>query len=206
MERKSYPASLQTKQTLASALKELMAQKPMEKISIQEITALCGMRRQNFYYHFEDIYDLMRWMFQQEAVSLLQKREGALLWQEGILLLFQYLEENRAVCLCALNSLGRDTIKRFFNADIYAVIGRTITQMAEEVGYADETSPAGGLKLLTHFYVVSLAGIMESWLLGEIDQSPQELVDFFDLILKDFMRGAELRLGGKEYLPNHHDC
>lgn len=138
MERKSYPASLQTKQTLASALKELMAQKPMEKISIQEITALCGMRRQNFYYHFEDIYDLMRWMFQQEAVSLLQKREGALLWQEGILLLFQYLEENRAVCLCALNSLGRDTIKRFFNADIYAVIGRTITQMAEEVGYADE--------------------------------------------------------------------
>ena len=78
MERKSYPASLQTKQTLASALKELMAQKPMEKISIQEITALCGMRRQIFYYHFEDIYDLMRWMFQQEEVSLLQKREGAL--------------------------------------------------------------------------------------------------------------------------------
>ncbi len=206
MERKSYPASLQTKQTLASALKELMAQKPMEKIPIQEITALCGMRRQIFYYHFEDIYDLMRWMFQQEEVSLLQKREGALLWQEGILLLFQYLEENRAVCLCALNSLGRDTIKRFVNADIYAVIGRTITQMAEEVGYADETGPAGGLKLLTHFYVVSLAGIMESWLLGEIDQSPQELVDFFDLMLKDFMRGAELRLGGKEYLPNHHDC
>ena len=64
----------------------------------------------------------MRGMFQQEEVSLLQKREGALLWQEGILLLFQYLEENRAVCLCALNSLGRDTIKRFFNADIYAVI------------------------------------------------------------------------------------
>lgn len=205
MERQN-SVSLQTKQALAAALKRLMAQKPVEKITIQELAELCGMKRQNFYYHFEDIYDLMRWMFQEEAMSLLQKREGALLWQEGILQLFQYLEDNRAVCLCALNSLGRDNIKRFFKADIYAVIGRVIAQMAEAVGYADETGPVGGLELLTHFYVVSLAGIMESWLLGEIGQSPRELIDFFDLMLKDFMRGAELRLGGTGYLPNHYDC
>lgn len=148
MERKSNAASLQAKQALAAALKKLMAQKPAEKISIQDIATLCGMRRQNFYYHFEDVYDLLRWMFYEEAVSLLQKQEGTPLWQEGILLLFQYLEENRAVCLCTLNSLGRDNIKSFFKTDIYAVIGRTITQMAEETGYVDETGPAGGLELL----------------------------------------------------------
>ena len=69
MEKKCYVASQQTKWALAAALKKLMAQKPLEKITISELTDLCHIKRQNFYYHFEDIYDLMRWMFQNEAVA-----------------------------------------------------------------------------------------------------------------------------------------
>ena len=70
MEKRTYTAADQTKQALAAVLKELMAQKPVNKITIHDITERCGIRRQNFYYHFEDVYDLMRWMFQEEAVSL----------------------------------------------------------------------------------------------------------------------------------------
>lgn len=205
MERQN-SVSLQTKQALAAALKRLMAQKPVEKITIQELAELCGMKRQNFYYHFEDIYDLMRWMFQEEAMSLLQKREGALLWQEGILQLFQYLEDNRAVCLCAMRSLGRDGIKRLFSGEIYSIIQGTIVQMADEIGYGEENVPPGWIELLTHYFVVSLAGMMESWLLGEVEQSPRELVDFCDMALNDFMRGAAMRLDEKGYWVNHNDC
>ena len=92
MERKPNAASDQTRRALAEALKTLMAQKLMDKITIHDITELCGIRRQNFYYHFEDVYDLMRWMFSEEAVSLLRRHEGTLLWQEGLLQLFQYLD------------------------------------------------------------------------------------------------------------------
>lgn len=119
MEKRTYAASDQTKHALAQALKTLMTQKPFDRITIQDITELCGIRRQHFYYHFQDIYDLLRWMFQEEAVSLLHQHEGALLWQDGLLQLFHYIEANRAVCLCALNSVGRDCLKRFFEADIY---------------------------------------------------------------------------------------
>ena len=65
-----------------------MAQKPIDKITIRDITDLCDMRRQNFYYHFQDIYDLMHWMFQQEAVSLLEKYEGAFCVRKGSLKCF----------------------------------------------------------------------------------------------------------------------
>ena len=98
MERKTYAVSDQAKHALAAALKELMAQKPIDKITIHDLTERCGIRRQNFYYHFGDVYDLLRWMFQEEALSLLQQHEGTLLWQEGLLQLFQYIEQNRAVC------------------------------------------------------------------------------------------------------------
>ena len=192
MEKKSYAASGQTKRAMADALKTLMAQKPLDKITIQELMELCGMKRQNFYYHFEDIYDLLRWMFQEEAVSLLEQREGALLWQEGLLQLFRYLQENRAVCLCALRSLGRDYIKRFFRENIYAIIYRSVAQMEEAIG--GDGGPEDDVALLTHFYVIALAGTVESWLYGEMDQTPEELVAFCDTMLTDHIRGAELRL------------
>lgn len=54
---------------------------------------------------------------------------GTLLWQEGLLQLFRYIEQNRAVCLCALKSVGREHLKRFFEADIHAIIHRAVEQI-----------------------------------------------------------------------------
>lgn len=194
MQDKNSTVSEQTKQQLAAALKTLMAQKPMDKITISELTAICNIRRQSFYYHFEDIYDLLRWMFQNEAISLLQQQEGALLRKEGLLQLFRYLEENRAVCLCALKSVGREHIRRFFEADIYAIIHRTIEQLGEEIGVRTTLDSFVDVELLTHFYVVALAGLLESWLLGEIERTPEELIQFADMILNDQVTGASARV------------
>ena len=193
MNQKNLSVSEQTKHQLAAALKEAMAQKPLDKITISELTNSCNIRRQSFYYHFEDIYDLLRWMFENEAISLLRQQEGALLWKEGLLQLFRYLEANRAVCLCALRSMGRDHIKRFFESDIYAIIHLTIEQLADEIGVGSHLDSFMDVETLTHFYVVALAGIMESWLLGEIDRTPEELIEFADTMLNDQVRGAAAR-------------
>ena len=195
MEKKTYAVSDHTKHALAAALKTLMAQKPLDKITINDITGLCGIRRQNFYYHFSDVYDLVRWMFDEEAVSLLRRHDGTLLWQDGLLQLFQYLEENRAVCCCALKSLGRDSIKRFFQDDIYAIIHRTIEQISAEIGVPDKNTGKVDTDLLTRFYVIALAGVVESWLLGEIERTPEELITFADRLLQDHVCGAKMRLG-----------
>lgn len=195
MEKRTYAASDQAKHALAAALKELIAQKPIDKITIHDITERCGIRRQNFYYHFEDMYDLMRWMFQEEAMSLLRQHEGTLLWQEGLLQLFRYIEENKAVCLCALRSVGREHLKRFFETDIHAIIHRTVEQFGHEVGAISAGVTESDVELVTHFYVVALTGMLESWLLGEIDRTPEELIRSADCILQDHVQGAKLRYG-----------
>lgn len=47
--------------------------------------------------------------------------------------------------------------------------------------------------MITHFYVVSTAGLVESWLVGEIDKTPDEIVAFLDQVIHDHTRGAKLR-------------
>ena len=136
-------------------------------------------------------YEAVRWIFEEEAVALLREHEGVMLWQDGLLQLFQYLQENRAFCLCALRSMGRDHLKRFFQTDIRTIIQSTIRLIVAELGYeAGEQE----LTMLTQFYVGALVSIVEDWLLGEIQGTPEELIRFVDQVLRDHVRGAGLRL------------
>ena len=136
----------------------------------------------------------MQYMFQEEAVSLLEQHEGTLLWQEGLLQLFRYLEKNRTVCLCALRSVGRDHLRRFFQTDIYAIIHRTVEQVGAEIGADLGGDAQPDIDLVTHFYVVALSGMVESWLLEEIDRTPEQLIAFADQMLQDHISGAKKRL------------
>ena len=50
-----------TKYALETSLKKLLLHKALDKITIQDLTADCGISRMTFYYHFKDIYDLVEW-------------------------------------------------------------------------------------------------------------------------------------------------
>ncbi len=164
-----------TKRILTDSLKKLMAQKPLDKIAIHEITDGCGVNRQTFYHHFENIYDQVKWMYEQEALSLLKEHEGVLLWQEGLLQLFQYIEANRVICLCTYQSIGQQHLKRFISADIYAIIENTIRDLGLKLGSPERD---GYVEFLTRYYTIALTGLIESWLLGEIDKTAAEQIDF----------------------------
>ena len=64
-----------TKKALAQSLKELGATKNLDKITVADITDHCGVNRQTFYYHFNDKYDLINWIFYTEFVSNIHLEE-----------------------------------------------------------------------------------------------------------------------------------
>lgn len=57
-----------TKEKIATAVKELMRQKSIRKITVQDIMDETGMKRQSFYYHFQDIYDVIEWICFKELI------------------------------------------------------------------------------------------------------------------------------------------
>ncbi|CDE34103.1 transcriptional regulator [Ruminococcus sp. CAG:403] len=52
--------SLQTKKEIAQTLKQFMWEKPFSKITVSEIIRTCNINRKTFYYHFSDIYALLK--------------------------------------------------------------------------------------------------------------------------------------------------
>ena len=58
-----------TKLWIAAAMKRLMVKKPLDKIRVTEICREAEIERPTFYYHFQDKYDLVAWIFFQDADS-----------------------------------------------------------------------------------------------------------------------------------------
>ena len=188
---KRYKSSEVTQHAICDALKRLMAQKSLSRITISEIMDACGMRRQHFYYYFTDIYDLIRWMFENEALELLRQQETGLSWQEGLLQLFHYIDENRAVCLCALDSLGREYLKKLFETDIHGIVRCAIRQVILENSFPTDEAKE---EIISRFLTIATAGVVEGWLRGDLPQTPEELISIFDTMFQDYVCGAELRL------------
>lgn len=144
--------SLMTKKALATSLKKLMEQKTLDKISVREIIEDCGVNRKTFYYHFEDIYDLLKWLFEEEAIEIVKQYDLIINANDAILFVLDYVEKNKLICNCAFDTLGRDELKRFFQKDFLSIIDNLIDTLSEGL-----TVPEDYKKFLTNFYTEALA-------------------------------------------------
>ncbi len=61
-----------TKELFAEQLYKLLTVKSFEKIQIKDICQSAHASRQTFYYHFQDKYDLIAWIFLQDYQSVFE--------------------------------------------------------------------------------------------------------------------------------------
>lgn len=88
-----------TKNALEESLKKFLLQKPLDKITISDLTTDCGISRMAFYYHFKDIYDLVEWSCIEDASRALQGKKTYDTWQEGLQQIFEAVLENKPFIL-----------------------------------------------------------------------------------------------------------
>ncbi len=59
---------MKTEAKFQNALKEMMLSSPLKDITVRTLCSFCGSHRQTFYYHYQDIYDLLNSIFLSEKV------------------------------------------------------------------------------------------------------------------------------------------
>lgn len=98
-----------TKRALASALKALMQDAPFAKIGVSDICEKCGMNRKSFYYHFQDKYELVNWIFDMDFIDLVNRYAGEDS-VAGWVALGQILYDNRRFYCNALSVQGQNSL------------------------------------------------------------------------------------------------
>ena len=114
-----------TKSQLDLALRTLLKEKSLDQIRVRELTELCGIRRQSFYYHFADVYELFSWSVEQTGAALAARRENCLMWQQVFQDLLCYISENRDYCRAVRDALGRQGLQLLFGSAVSELLEQT---------------------------------------------------------------------------------
>ena len=101
---------MKTEHRLAEALKSMMAELPLEEISVASLARRCKVHRQTFYYHFNDIYDLLALVFLNEKIPQIDETRNSV---EMVTAIYRYYESNQAFIDGTLNSAGKDLFEEF---------------------------------------------------------------------------------------------
>lgn len=174
-------ASPGTKQALAASLKKYMELKPLSKITVSEICNDCSMNRKTFYYHFEDIYDLLRWMLEGEALTVVKKFDLLVDYKEVIGFVIDYVDKNSHILNCAYDAMGREGMKRFFFSDFQGAISVIIHGIEEKINVVLDTNFR---QFLCDFYTNALSGMLIDWFHNRSVRTKEEMIEYIVLTIK----------------------
>ena len=164
--------SQMTKRALEVSLKKLLLQKPLNKITISDITEDCGISRMTFYYHFKDIYDLVEWACVEDAAQALEGKKTYDTWQEGFLNIFQAVLDNKPFIMNVYRTVSRERIEQYLNPLIHSLLLGVVEE--KSVGL---TVSEADKNFIATFYEYALIGIMLEWLNGNMKEDPAAIVE-----------------------------
>lgn len=83
------------KRTIAEAFLTLARQKAVDKITVKDLVEECHISRQTFYYHFQDLLEVLEWTFQQMTQQTLERSLRADTPQAALRAFFEGAMEHR---------------------------------------------------------------------------------------------------------------
>ncbi|WP_434749679.1 TetR-like C-terminal domain-containing protein [Paenibacillus amylolyticus] len=177
-------ASHLTKNALAHSLKCLMEHTPLNKITVKHLVHDCGVNRQTFYYHFQDIYALLGWIYETEAVESINAYRSYDTWTEGFYKIFCYIENNKAFCCNTLESLGRSHLDGYLYQVTHDLIMGVIDELACGIKVRDEDK-----EFVVNFYTLAFTGMIIQWMINDMKEPPKQIIDR----LSELIEGNVLR-------------
>lgn len=167
-----------TKRALEASLKKMLLKKPLDKITISDITDDCGINRMTFYYHFKDIYDLVEWSCVEDARKALEGKKTYETWQQGFLQIFQAVLDNKPFIVNVYRSVSREQVERYLYHVTYDLLIGVVEEAAQGMNVRQEDK-----EFIANFYKYAFVGLMLDWVRNDMKQDPQAIVDRLSLLV-----------------------
>lgn len=146
------------KQTIAQAAKTLLMEKNVKKLTVKDIVEECQITRQAFYYHFEDIPDLFRWMLERDTERTMLEAQSLKSGEQRLRYLFTMAINALPYMKKGMESNYRDELEKFLTR----YIQRLFERVCDEEGlYQDCTRFE--VKLILRYHSQAILGLLWGW-------------------------------------------
>ena len=170
-----------TKQAIKSSFMKLLNQQPLSKISVRDIVEDCGINRNSFYYHFQDIPSLIEEIIKEDADRIIEQHPTVNSLRECINIMFRYALENKKAVLHIYNSANRD----IYEKSMMKLCEYVDTKYLETVFGKDPESEKARASAII-FFKCELFGLSFEWIeKGMKEDAIEEIYSLADLC-RDF--------------------
>ena len=178
-----------TKLALEASLKELLRTKPIDRITINDLTEHCGISRMTFYYHFKDIYDLVEWACVEDGKRALQGKKTYDTWLEGIAQIFEAVLENKPFIMNVYHAVAHEKVEQYLYKLTYELIVNVVEEKCKGITIAD-----GDKRFIADFYKYAFVGLVQEWIENGMEENPEEIINNLSLMLDGNFDNAIKRL------------
>lgn len=167
-----------TKWVLGESLKKLLQEKSLDKITVVDIVKDSNINRQTFYYHFQDIYDLVEWVLTEENLETMGGKATYLTWQQGYWSILNYAKKNKQFILNIYYSSSRDTLSRFLYDTTYRLLINAIDEQARDMRVKEEDKA-----FIANYYKYGFVGLTLEWIGNGMKEDPQKMVERLSVLI-----------------------
>lgn len=166
---------------LAESLKALSITKPIEKITIKEITDKAGVIRPTFYNHFQDKYELLEWIAMNELFKPAEPLFASGMLKEGVTYILTAMCNEKEFYKRAVQLEGQNS----FNEIFAGCVSRAVLKHISDEGISKSASyswltPAE----IADFYANSITHLVIKWILEGMRIPVDELAEVYVRVFK----------------------
>lgn len=174
-----------TRKAILQTFQELLGKTPFDKITVSAIVSQCGISPNTFYYHFQDIYDLLdAWNGLIMEKYILEPMKS-MTWQEVLKDALRAMRDNSALIYHLFNSLSRERLERFIFEDFGDIFYKLVRLEADGTDAPEEL-----LRSVAEYNSYSLLGFLLKFLWKHMDVDIDQSVDRISEIFKGNIRWA----------------
>ena len=167
-----------TKSALLKAFGELLEEKPFNKISISDLTERCGLNRMTFYYHFDNIYELMIWGLETQLLAAAKDCINYDNWQTGYLRVFYFALERKLYIKKIFQTIEQENLEVYLNKICERMVASVIDEKSG--GAIKEEDKLFTSQICSHV----LIGTLVSWVTRGMKEQPEVMVKKVGCLLK----------------------
>ncbi len=168
-----------TKRALEASLKNLLLKKPLNKITVSDITEDCGINRMTFYYHFKDIYDLVEWTCVEDVSRALDEKKTYDTWEQGFVQIFEAVLANKPFIMNVYRCVSRERVEKYLNQLTDGLLMGVIEERAACMTVRDEDKG-----FIARVYSYIFVGLMLDWVGNNMKDDPEELVERLAVVIR----------------------
>ena len=148
-----------TKEAIKQTFLELLNEKPLSQITVKMIVEQCGINRNSFYYHYQDLPAVIEEMVHEEADRIMREYPSIESIETALQATVDFSAKNRRAILHIYNSVNRDIFEHY----LWQVCEYVVSSYGHIV-FRDQKIDEQDRELIGRFYVCVCFGVVLDWL------------------------------------------